>query len=469
MPNISLTDTASQIAELQRRQKLAEALSAQGAAPIEVQSYKGIQAPISPFSALAKVLQTYMGARGEKKAAEEQKTARQTAREEAQTALKQYYGNPEFSKFESPVSAQESAVPALTPVAPPETIQTGGIIPTSVKGNVGPAASIQAPTVYNNAQYVEPQATQGREATPQERMAAALQFQMSGNPMLEQMAPTLYGEARGEAKSAKVFDAIGKANQAGADPAIMNAFKAAGDFSGAVSYLGSIGLKREEAQAAADAYKIKAADTAEQRELDRISRAEEREAQRNLTFQIAQMSNQTRRDLAAAIQAGAPKTTQSEQQSGFIANRILNSAKLISDITKKDPNAANVGFLEAAGGSIPFVGESTQKLAQSGNRQAISSAQDEIIDAALVLATGAAYTKEQMKQKRDFYKPSITDKPEIKAIKQERVKSLIQDAKVRAGPTWTPQMDQAVSGLFQPIAAPATNGRKNSNVTVSNF
>ena len=465
---VALTDTASQIAELQRRQKLAEALSAQGAAPIEVQSYKGIQAPISPLSGIAKVLQTYLGAKQAADAVKGEKEARQTAREESQTALKQYYGNPEFSKFENPMSAQEAAVPALTPVAPPETIQMGGV-PTNVKGNVTPVVSAQGPTTYNNAQYVEPQATQGRETTPQERMAMALQFQGSGNPMLEQMAPALYGEAKGEAKSAKVFDAIGKANQAGADPAIMNAFKAAGDPSGAVSYLGSIGLKREEAQAAAAAYQIKAADTAEQRELDRIARADDREAQRNLTFQIAQMSNQTRRDLAAAIQAGAPKTTQSEQQSGFLANRILNSAKLISDITKKDPNAANVGLLEAAGGSIPFVGESTQKLAQSGNRQAISSAQDEIIDAALVLATGAAYTKEQMKQKRDFYKPNITDKPEIKAIKQERIKSLIQDAKVRAGPTWTPQMDQAVSGLFQPIAAPATNGRKNSNVTVSNF
>lgn len=465
---VALTDTASQIAELQRRQKLAEALSAQGASPIEVQSYKGIQAPISPLSGIAKVLQAYLGAKQAADAVKGEKEARQTAREESQTALKQYYGNPEFSKFENPMSAQEAAVPALTPVAPPETIQMGGV-PTNVKGNVTPVVSAQGPTTYNNAQYVEPQATQGRETTPQERMAMALQFQGSGNPMLEQMAPALYGEAKGEAKSAKVFDAIGKANQAGADPAIMNAFKAAGDPNGAVSYLGSIGLKREEAQAAAAAYQIKAADTAEQRELDRIARADDREAQRNLTLQIANMGNQTRRDLAAAIQAGAPKTTQSEQQSGFLANRILNSAKLISDITKKDPNAAKVGLLEAAGGSIPFVGESTQKLAQSGNRQAISSAQDEIIDAALVLATGAAYTKEQMKQKRDFYKPNITDKPEIKAIKQERIKSLIQDAKVRAGPTWTPQMDQAVSDLFQPIAAPATNGRKNSNVTVSNF
>lgn len=222
MPNISLTDTASQLAELQRRQRLAEALSAQGAAPIEVQSYKGIQSPISPFSALAKVLQTYMGARGEKKAAEEQKTARQTAREEAVNYIENLGKTPDISRFEAPVSAQEArqqaAVPALTPIAStaqPETIQTGGIVPTDVQGNMTPAATMQAPVpkVYSNAQpsaYAGPQATvmPGRETTPQERMASLLQAGMSGNPILEQMAPAMYGKIEGQIEAQAKADRL---------------------------------------------------------------------------------------------------------------------------------------------------------------------------------------------------------------------------------------------------------------------
>ena len=80
---INLTDTASQIAELQRRQKLAEALSAQAGQPIEVQSYKGIQAPISPFSVLAKVLDSYTSKKQMADAIKGEKEARKTERDQA--------------------------------------------------------------------------------------------------------------------------------------------------------------------------------------------------------------------------------------------------------------------------------------------------------------------------------------------------------------------------------------------------
>jgi hypothetical protein len=274
MPTISLTDTTSQIAELQRRQKLAEALAAQGAAPIEVQSYKGIQAPISPFSVLAKVLDTYTSKKDMADAIKREAEARKTAREESQTALKQYYGNPEFSKFENPISAQEAAVPALTPVAPPETIQMGGV-PTNVKGNVTPVTSAQGPTTYNNAQYIEPQATQGRETTPQERMAMALQFQGSGNQMLEQMAPALYGEAKGEAKAKKVFDAIGDVSKEyGGDPRIMAGIVAAGDPNAGIDYLMKLGASAATAKQEMAKLIYTATEKAEENKKDRENKLE---------------------------------------------------------------------------------------------------------------------------------------------------------------------------------------------------
>jgi hypothetical protein len=49
--------------EEQARLDRAQAMQAAGAAPIDVQSYKGIQAPVSGGEAIAKVLQSYMGAR----------------------------------------------------------------------------------------------------------------------------------------------------------------------------------------------------------------------------------------------------------------------------------------------------------------------------------------------------------------------------------------------------------------------
>ena len=49
--------------EEQARMTRAQAMQDAGAAPIEVQSYKGIEAPISGGEAIAKVLQSYMGAK----------------------------------------------------------------------------------------------------------------------------------------------------------------------------------------------------------------------------------------------------------------------------------------------------------------------------------------------------------------------------------------------------------------------
>ena len=49
--------------EEQARMARAQAMQEAGAAPMQVQSYKGIEAPISGGEAIAKVLQSYMGAK----------------------------------------------------------------------------------------------------------------------------------------------------------------------------------------------------------------------------------------------------------------------------------------------------------------------------------------------------------------------------------------------------------------------
>lgn len=57
--------------ELARRQKMAEILQQQSFQPMERNSYAGIEAPISPYAGLAKMLQAYTGAKGQQKVAEE--------------------------------------------------------------------------------------------------------------------------------------------------------------------------------------------------------------------------------------------------------------------------------------------------------------------------------------------------------------------------------------------------------------
>lgn len=145
--------------------------------------------------------------------------------------------------------------------------------------------------------------------------------------------------------------------------------------------------------------------------------------------------------------------TAAEQRTGFLSGRILNAATEISDLTTKNPAFFKKGMWEAA-----FGGGAMSNLVNPAERQIVSSAIGEITDAALTLATGAAYTKEQMQQKKRFYEPAFTDKPEMVKIKKTRFKQLLMDSKKQAGDTWTPEMDAAVAALFPPppAAAPKT-------------
>lgn len=81
-------DYNSQLAEIQRRQKLAELLQQQASQPFDVQSSNGIPAPISPFSVLAKILQTYGSNLNAKKAQEGQAALSQQDQDKAAELVK---------------------------------------------------------------------------------------------------------------------------------------------------------------------------------------------------------------------------------------------------------------------------------------------------------------------------------------------------------------------------------------------
>lgn len=124
---VALMNPASQLAELQRRQKIAEALAAQGAEPIEVGSYKGIQAPISPFSALAKVLQTYMGAKQQANILKERRGVEQKQNEAYSTLANMVGGGAPSAPIPAPVPNQDVAM--VSSVNAPEPVATNMVAP----------------------------------------------------------------------------------------------------------------------------------------------------------------------------------------------------------------------------------------------------------------------------------------------------------------------------------------------------
>ena len=144
--------------------------------------------------------------------------------------------------------------------------------------------------------------------------------------------------------------------------------------------------------------------------------------------------------------------TVSEQQTGYNANRLLLAATTIQKIIDKDPAALAPKIGEAMASSVGLGGAAN--VARTGNRQIVYANQREVVDALLVLATGAAYNKEQLSGQIDSFLPQYTDKPENSQDKQRRLIELIGDAKSRVGKAWTPKMDAAMNVLNIQSAAP---------------
>jgi len=143
----------------------------------------------------------------------------------------------------------------------------------------------------------------------------------------------------------------------------------------------------------------------------------------------------------------------SEQQASYNLGRILDAAKEINAALKKDPNALKPGVGEASAASVGLSG--TANVARSAQRQIVYGAQRDALDAMLYLATGAAYNKEQLEGQMAAYVPAFTDKPDAVEAKRVRMLGLIQNAKVRAGKAWTPEMDAASQALLLPVASSA--------------
>ena len=84
---------SAELAAIQRRERLAQVMQQQAFQPIEVNSYQGIQAPISPLSGIAKALQMYLGASGQDRADEARAGVAKKMEADTQTQLARLLGS----------------------------------------------------------------------------------------------------------------------------------------------------------------------------------------------------------------------------------------------------------------------------------------------------------------------------------------------------------------------------------------
>lgn len=125
--------------------------------------------------------------------------------------------------------------------------------------------------------------------------------------------------------------------------------------------------------------------------------------------------------------------SEDERKAAGYALRIQQGLDTISGITKESPVATKQGPIQYGVAKVPLVGNMASNVITPEARQRVEAAQLDMLDAALTLNTGAAYTKEQLQGLSKSYFPQIGDGPDTIKDKKKRLDDLIQTARIRAG------------------------------------
>jgi hypothetical protein len=175
--------------------------------------------------------------------------------------------------------------------------------------------------------------------------------------------------------------------------------------------------------------------------------------------QMAQVEDKVRqleRDKANVTHINMP--TEGERKAGFMSSILDKNILQMQTALGVDPKAVkpNVPASVVEGITGPNLLSRSMKPAQ---RQIVEDSQLDVLDAALTLRTGAAYTREQLNAMRDTYFPVLGDKPQAITAKKQRLETLLDGAYIAAGRA-TPARVSAPP----PVAPPAPNINKELNL-----
>lgn len=154
-----------------------------------------------------------------------------------------------------------------------------------------------------------------------------------------------------------------------------------------------------------------------------------------------------RQNKAKATQVNMP--SEGERKAGVLANIIDKNIAQMQAAVGKEPKAVKPNALAESVKSITGSDYLARNLS-SDQRQIIEGAQLDVLDAALTLRTGAAYTREQLEGYRKAYFPQVGEPDSVVKAKQVRLENLLDSAYMAAGRA-TPSR---VSGKGETVEAP---------------
>lgn len=160
----------------------------------------------------------------------------------------------------------------------------------------------------------------------------------------------------------------------------------------------------------------------------------------------AQKAEENRIKLAQG--GGTGSATEAERKAATLLQRLEFSENQLETALKDNPGAAKPGLLSNGLEAIGL--DALSNSTKSDARQQVAAAQLDILDAALTLGTGAAYTREQLEGYRKSYFPQVGDSQKAIEDKTARLKNVIDAAKIAAGrarPTQKAAPAEAASGI----------------------
>jgi hypothetical protein len=122
--------------------------------------------------------------------------------------------------------------------------------------------------------------------------------------------------------------------------------------------------------------------------------------------------------------------SEDERRSAGLAIRMENAVKAAQAMPEAEKPELFPEFIRKL---TPIGGDTAANAVTSSKRQQVETAQLDALDAALTLATGAAYTKEQLKNLHKAYFPQIGDSDDTVAAKRARFEDVIKTARIRSG------------------------------------
>jgi hypothetical protein len=155
--------------------------------PVDIQSYQGIQAPISPLSGLAKVLQAYMGAKGTGE--DERIKLSQEAKAEAQQMLSSLNPTASPGRAATMGSPEIQARPATSFTPMGADFEDNPNLPVASSGNVETPAVPFQPAIAPQA-AIPP--SLGIPLDPEQKRQKLIQMMMGQNPYASPIAKIMY-------------------------------------------------------------------------------------------------------------------------------------------------------------------------------------------------------------------------------------------------------------------------------------